>query len=74
MITAVESWRLLSMAASLTTGHVHGITTDEHTTQARRPAYSVLSNFRLKQAFASELPDWSCQLRAVFAEGRMTKS
>jgi dTDP-4-dehydrorhamnose reductase len=58
----------------LITGLVHGITTEEHPTQARRPAYSVLSNFRLKQAFALELPDWSWQLRAVFAEGRVTKS
>jgi len=53
---------------------VHGTTTAEYPTQARRPAYSVLSNFRLRQVFALELPDWSSQLRAVFAEGRMTKS
>jgi len=58
----------------LITGRVYGITTEEHPTQARRPAYSVLSNFRLKQVFALELPDWSSQLRAVSAEGRMTKS
>ena len=58
----------------LITGRVHGITTEDHPTQARRPAYSVLSNLRLKQAFALELPDWSCQLRAVFTEGRVTES
>ena len=53
---------------------VNGITTEEYPTPARRPAYSVLSNFQLKQAFALELPDWSSQLRAVFAEGRTAKS
>lgn len=46
---------------------VNGITTAEYPTPARRPTYSVLSNFRLKQAFALELPDWSSQLRTVFA-------
>ena len=55
----------------LITGRVHGITTEEHPTQARRPAHSLLSNFRLKQAFALELPDWAWQLRAVFAESRI---
>lgn len=51
----------------LITRRVNGIATEEYPTLARRPAYSVLSNFRLKQAFALELPDWSSQLRAVFA-------
>ena len=51
----------------LITRRVNGITTEEYPTPARRPAYSVLSNFRLRQVFALELPDWLSQLRAAFA-------
>ncbi len=69
------SWfKAVTEGQPLITSHVHGITTAECPTRARRPAYSVLSNVRLKQAFALELSDWSCQLRAVFAEGRTAKS
>jgi dTDP-4-dehydrorhamnose reductase len=46
------------------------ITGEEYPTPARRPAYSVLSNSHLKQDFGLELPAWSLQLRAMFAEGR----
>jgi dTDP-4-dehydrorhamnose reductase len=55
----------------LVTRRVVGITTEEYPTPARRPFYSVLSNSHLKQDFGLELPDWSLQLRAVFAEGRI---
>jgi dTDP-4-dehydrorhamnose reductase len=44
------------------------ITTAEFPTPARRPAFSVLSNRRLKQAFGISLPHWEMQLRAVFAD------
>jgi len=54
----------------LVTRCVTAITTEEYPTPARRPSYSVLSNSRLKQDFGFELPAWSLQLRAVFAEGR----
>lgn len=54
----------------LVTRRITAITTEEYPTPARRPAYSVLSNSRLKQDFGLELPKWSLQLRAVFAEGR----
>jgi dTDP-4-dehydrorhamnose reductase len=54
----------------LVTRRVTAITTEEYPTPARRPAYSVLSNSRLKQDFGLELPAWPLQLRAVFAEGR----
>ncbi len=42
------------------------ITTAEYPTPARRPAYSVLSNARLRSTFGFELPDWRSQLRQVF--------
>ena len=54
----------------LVTRRVTAIATEEYPTPARRPAYSVLLNSRLKQDFGLELPAWSLQLRAVFAEGR----
>jgi dTDP-4-dehydrorhamnose reductase len=54
----------------LVTRRVTPIPTEEYPTPARRPLYSVLSNSRLKQDFGLELPAWSVQLRAVFAEGR----
>jgi dTDP-4-dehydrorhamnose reductase len=55
----------------LVTRRVTAIPTEEYPTPARRPAYSVLSNSRLKQDFGLELPDWSLQLHAVFAEDRI---
>lgn len=55
----------------LVTRRVFAIRTEEYPTSARRPAYSVLSNSRLKQDFGLELPAWSLQLRAVFAEHRI---
>jgi dTDP-4-dehydrorhamnose reductase len=44
------------------------IATAEYETPARRPAYSVLSNIRLKQVFGLELPDWRAQLYSAFTE------
>jgi dTDP-4-dehydrorhamnose reductase len=55
----------------LVTRRVTAIPAEEYPTPARRPAYSVLSNSRLKQEFGLELPAWSLQLHAVFAEGRI---
>jgi dTDP-4-dehydrorhamnose reductase len=43
------------------------ITTQEYPTAARRPAYSVLSNERLKRVFSVQLPDWKTQLHSIFA-------
>lgn len=54
----------------LVTRCITAITTEEYPTPARRPSYSVLSNSRLKQDFGFELPAWSLQLNAVFAECR----
>ena len=44
------------------------ITTAEFPTAARRPAYSVLANRKLNDAFGVTLPHWEKQLRAVFSE------
>jgi dTDP-4-dehydrorhamnose reductase len=37
-------------------------------TRARRPAYSVLSNNKLRQTFGVELPHWRSQLHLAFSE------
>jgi dTDP-4-dehydrorhamnose reductase len=42
----------------------------EYPTPARRPAFSVLSNDRVKQKFGLELPDWRAQLASAFADGQ----
>jgi len=44
------------------------IATQEYPTPARRPAFSVLSNYCLKQTFGLELPDWRAQLDSAFAD------
>jgi len=54
----------------LVTRRITPIATEQYPTPARRPAYSVLSNSSLKQDFGLELPAWSMELRAVFAESR----
>jgi dTDP-4-dehydrorhamnose reductase len=56
---------------SLLARRVTAITTEDYPTPARRPAYSVLSNSRLKEVFGLELPVWPVQLSAVFAEYRI---
>lgn len=45
---------------------VNAITTAEYPTPAQRPAFSVLSNDRLREAFGVLLPDWREQLHGVF--------
>jgi dTDP-4-dehydrorhamnose reductase len=52
-------------AKPLLTRRVIPIATWDYPTPARRPAYSVLSNHRLSQTFAVQLPDWHAQLRVV---------
>ena len=44
------------------------ITTGEFPTPARRPAYSVLANRKLNDAFGVRLPHWQEQLRTVFSD------
>jgi dTDP-4-dehydrorhamnose reductase len=43
------------------------ISTEEFRSPTPRPAYSVLSNARLKQNFGIALPDWRIQLRKCFS-------
>ena len=43
------------------------ISTQEFRSSTRRPAYSVLSNARLMQAFGVTLPDWRAQLHRCFS-------
>jgi dTDP-4-dehydrorhamnose reductase len=47
------------------------IVTEQYSTLARRPAYSVLSNHRLKQIFGLELPDWRSELASAFGSGQI---
>jgi len=46
------------------------ISTEEFHSPTRRPANSVLSNARLKQAFGVALPDWHTQLQRCFSPQR----
>jgi len=46
------------------------ISMEEFPLPARRPAYSVLSNARLKQVFGVALPDWRTQLQKCFSPER----
>jgi len=69
----------VSWFAAATGGHqlitrrIAPIRTEEYPTPARRPAYSVLSNLRLKQDFGLELPAWRTQLRLAFAESQFKR-
>lgn len=50
--------------AGLAQARVTPITTAEYPTPARRPAYSVLSNDRLRAVFGVEMPPWESALRS----------
>jgi dTDP-4-dehydrorhamnose reductase len=59
--------RTVTGGRGLSVKRVNAITTAEYPTPARRPAYSALSNNKIKEAFGVELPDWREQLHSVFA-------
>lgn len=42
------------------------VTTGDYASTVRRPAYSVLSNERIKRILGIELPDWRAQLHSAF--------
>lgn len=48
--------------------NIQPTSTDNYPTPARRPAYSVLDNSKLKQTFGLQLPDWRVSLRQCIAE------
>jgi dTDP-4-dehydrorhamnose reductase len=69
---AVHASQDLSWFASATQGRpllarrVIPITAAEYGSRTPRPAYSVLSNSRLRQTFSVTLPDWRTQLHHCF--------
>jgi dTDP-4-dehydrorhamnose reductase len=70
---APQSLSWLTSATSglpLVAGRVLPISTEEFRSPTSRPAYSILCNERLKQAFGVTLPDWRTQLRSCFSVDR----
>jgi dTDP-4-dehydrorhamnose reductase len=64
----VDWFRAATRDRPLMARRIVPIATDEFSTPARRPSYSVLANGKLNGAFAVQLPHWEMQLRAVFSE------
>ncbi len=63
-----ESWLRAGSGKALLARRVVPIKTQDYPTPARRPAYSVLSNRRLAETFAVQLPEWRTQLDSALAE------
>ena len=63
-----ESWLRAGNGKALLARRIVPIRTRDYPTPARRPAYSVLSNRRLAETFAVQLPEWRTQLDSVLAE------
>ena len=58
---------LATKGRPLITRQVVPISTQEFASPTPRPAYSVLSNARLRRTFGVALPDWRTQLRRCFS-------
>jgi dTDP-4-dehydrorhamnose reductase len=57
----------ITQGKPLITTKVTPINTSDYPTPAARPAYSLLSNARLKQTFGVQVPHWHAQLHRMFA-------
>jgi len=66
-----QAIREAGLAAGLladTCARVEGIPSSEYPTPAKRPAYSVLSNDKLSEAFGLRMPDWREALALCLAD------
>ena len=60
--------RAIIAASAFSDTRVTAITTADYPTPAKRPAYSVLSNDKLFDAFGIRLPDWETALTQCMQE------
>lgn len=66
-----DDWyRVATNGRAIAAERIVPIKTAEYPTPARRPAYSVLSNERLRATFGFQLPDWREQLREILGSAR----
>jgi dTDP-4-dehydrorhamnose reductase len=66
----VAWFRAATGSHPLVARRITAIATEQYPTPARRPASSVLSNYRLKETFGFELPNWKAQLGSAFADSQ----
>ena len=66
--------RMFEQSSSQTQATVHSIKTSEAGTSARRPAYSVLSNEKVRSRFAVSLRHWKAELESVLDQSLVTNS
>jgi dTDP-4-dehydrorhamnose reductase len=66
----VAWFRAATGSHPLVVRRITAIATEQYPAPARRPACSLLSNYRLKETFGFELPDWKAQLGSAFADSQ----
>jgi dTDP-4-dehydrorhamnose reductase len=66
----VPWYKRVTGGRSLIARCVTPIRSAEYVTPAKRPAFSVLSTLKLREAFAEQLPPWRTQLREAFSVGQ----